>query len=407
MFSNSKLRFYSLSLLLILLAIFIGCRKNQSLHEKSIDHHEVSDTQLLYAAQKFYAAQKNVPLADGVKEQRPVDYLIPDWKSAKYTKNSRGERIIGVALTSASFQYNELNVVVKDGIAYGVIKRFTEKDGVTNLVVVSPAGQQLGTLSYSTKGGSKGLQIKRGTMSIGERRSPLFSSTEEPINGGELEEVVITPTGGGQLPTPIVFPPAPVSNPPAGSPPVGTMVASEPDASDGGWDNSIQYQVQRQYMPKLAAFKDAFPNLPAGEVYDLIGGEIKAARLANPSAYGNACALRVSRALNYTTVQIPEMPGITLKGKDGKNYIVKVGDLEAFLKKAIGTPQTKLSFPSKATAEYNLNNVNGIYIMRASYPAKYGATGHASYVNNAARSDLDYDAKGGVASISVWNFSTQ
>jgi hypothetical protein len=47
-----------------------------------------------------------------------------------------------------------------------------------------------------------------------------------------------------------------------------------------------------------------FPNDPAPEVYQLVRGKIYELHQVDPSTYGNACALRVSRALN------PTIPGV-------------------------------------------------------------------------------------------------
>ena len=53
----------------------------------------------------------------------------------------------------------------------------------------------------------------------------------------------------------------------------------------------------------------------------MIGGDVLKAFEADPESYRNACALRVSMALNGADADIPYIKGQTLKGADGKNYI--------------------------------------------------------------------------------------
>jgi hypothetical protein len=113
-------------------------------------------------------------------------------------------------------------------------------------------------------------------------------------------------------------------------------------------------------------------DLPAPEVFKLIGGVVYEEHLNNPSAYNNACALRVSRALNESGVEIPNIKTKTLKGVDNKYYIFRVKDLFDFLIKLYGKPDISSS------NNLDLNNYQGIYIMQAHYSRDFGAWGHAT-----------------------------
>ena len=73
--------------------------------------------------------------------------------------------------------------------------------------------------------------------------------------------------------------------------------------------------------------------------------------------------------------------------------------------RAFDPATTIMEFPTEATARYTMERTSGIYIMRAANRSLFGASGHATYVNNSVRSDHYINAKGGVARISLWSFS--
>ena len=115
--------------------------------------------------------------------------------------------------------------------------------------------------------------------------------------------------------------------------------------------------------------------MPAGDVYELIGGKVLSEHLRDPESYNNACALRVSRALNGSGVDLPNIPGKTLKGDDGRNYFYRAQDLYNWMTQSYGKP-------NHSTQNYlSLDGNKGIYIMQANYPARFGAWGHATLYN--------------------------
>jgi hypothetical protein len=138
-------------------------------------------------------------------------------------------------------------------------------------------------------------------------------------------------------------------------------------------------------------------DMPAEEVYELIGGKVFSEHQRDPQSYHNACALRVSRALNGSAVSLPDIPGQTLKGADGRNYFFRAKDLYNWMTRSYGKPNISTLDASK------LNGNQGIYIMRASYPARFGAWGHATLYNQTGTVGHSYI--GSYAhSYNLWNF---
>ena len=136
--------------------------------------------------------------------------------------------------------------------------------------------------------------------------------------------------------------------------------------------------------------------LPAGQVYKLIGGNVEAEFNRDPVAYRNACALRVSRALNKSGIKIPRLTGQTLKGGDGNNYFFRASDLYKWMSRAYGKPLSTTRFA-------DLSGKQGIYIMRASYPRDFGAWGHATLFNKTTTIGHSY-AGPYAADYNLWPF---
>lgn len=160
--------------------------------------------------------------------------------------------------------------------------------------------------------------------------------------------------------------------------------------------------------------------MQSNEVYQLVGGPLYNSHLAKPSGYRNACAVRVSRALNYSysidangnpvSIFIPEIPGQTEKGADGKNYFKSAANLSAWMEKTFGKPAFPNRIPGSYAGEYGsgfleyLNNKKGVFIIVNAYPTTAGYTGHADIINNGA---CNLDPKGGVGFINIWPLQRQ
>jgi hypothetical protein len=119
-----------------------------------------------------------------------------------------------------------------------------------------------------------------------------------------------------------------------------------------------------------------FPNENAWAVYKLIGGEVFDLHSADPTKYANACALRVSRALNYSGSPIPKVNG-TFKGADGKNYFMSSDKLLEWMKKPENFGNADIFMKGKVD-ESKLDGRQGIYIMQPTSPREFGALGHAT-----------------------------
>ena len=192
-------------------------------------------------------------------------------------------------------------------------------------------------------------------------------------------------------------------------------------------DNTTDFPAQM--LPSWSSMNSNFPKKTDGtemcgaDVYSLIGGQV----LANmpPGSNPNACALRVSRALNYSGINIPVIPGHTYQGADGKNYFLSSAKLYNFMKKTFKVPPNSansIETFSKSQGGANGNNFQsllsgkqGIYLMQASYPAFFGALGHAtlydgtSCVHNTCDGIMHdgfyFKAKGGVEKITLFKLN--
>lgn len=189
------------------------------------------------------------------------------------------------------------------------------------------------------------------------------------------------------------------------------------DESQVGYWDDPNLVVQQQTLPSDAAFDAAFPKyasilpMPASEVYQLVGGPIYALHLADPINYGNACALRVSRGLNYSGITIPNIPGQTYKGGDNKYYFLSAVYLLGWMKK------TFTNFVQYTGAQGGTNGSNfptlldgkkGIYIIIPNYSGRFGASGHADYWQNwFCNGDcyFNMDDMGGVNAVYFWQLN--
>jgi Type VI secretion system (T6SS), amidase effector protein 4 len=182
-----------------------------------------------------------------------------------------------------------------------------------------------------------------------------------------------------------------------------------------------------QTLPRWDSVYKYYPKKPDGtemcgsEVYELIGGDV----LANKPPSENACALRVSLALNYSGITIPNIVGQTYKGEDNKNYFFSSAKLFNFLKKTFTIPPNPTnSIDSLSKSQGGIDGVNfptllngkkGIYLMQSSYPRKFGALGHASLWNNNTCMQHDcgdgltngcyFNGAGGVEKIFLWKLN--
>jgi hypothetical protein len=161
-------------------------------------------------------------------------------------------------------------------------------------------------------------------------------------------------------------------------------------------------------LPTYQKMYDNYPkdengdDLKAKKVYELVGGDVLKLFNTFPEDYQNACALRVSYALNKSGVNIPKGK-TTVKGEDGKNYYLSAAELNKWLFSYFGKPDLELSKNFKE----NLNGNKGIYVMIPNYPGDqgFGASGHATlFTGTDCISSLCYlNAKRGVYRVYLWS----
>ncbi|NCD71614.1 T6SS effector amidase Tae4 family protein [Mucilaginibacter agri] len=81
--------------------------------------------------------------------------------------------------------------------------------------------------------------------------------------------------------------------------------------------------------------------MPGSDVAALVGGEVQQLYINN--GYVNACALRVSIALNKSGIAIPHIQDHTFQGADGKYYFLSAAKLFHYLKKVFPTPDIDMN----------------------------------------------------------------
>jgi hypothetical protein len=177
-----------------------------------------------------------------------------------------------------------------------------------------------------------------------------------------------------------------------------------------------------QSLPSWSNFETAFPkrtdplyDTPM-KMYHSIGGAVLT-RVGGTGIGVNTCAVRVSKALNYSGVIIPNIANITFQGSDGKYYFLGAQNLNRWMRKTFGCAN-----PNVAVGEYLNNNslhfdkneigtyganlttllsgIRGIYSMVSNNPD--WATGHADLMNSATTCDGGCHFDGPIRYVDVW-----
>lgn len=96
------------------------------------------------------------------------------------------------------------------------------------------------------------------------------------------------------------------------------------------------HQIKSKFDKLWKAYPKKQDGYDTETLYKTIGGELYDQYLANPESFANTCAVRMSRALNYgSDTPITEGSGLTYKGSDGKNYLIRVKDIANFVKDVV------------------------------------------------------------------------
>lgn len=157
-------------------------------------------------------------------------------------------------------------------------------------------------------------------------------------------------------------------------------------------------------------FPGAYNQMPANEVYELVGGTLKASYLSG--LFTNACTVRSSRGLLYSnpSIHIPVLTYLgqqrTQKGKDGKNYILDAISFNKFMIARFGDTPHKLegNDANDINKVYNLlKGKNGIYVIVNESIGKAKYNGHADFlIDGIPIGSTLTNPTGGVKSIRIW-----
>ncbi|NCI50891.1 hypothetical protein GWC95_13210 [Sediminibacterium roseum] len=213
------------------------------------------------------------------------------------------------------------------------------------------------------------------------------SKPSAPVNGQVRKDGVLCPDSpvSGWAPTTLPY------QPPQGVADEQEANASDNDPENAWWDDNTfdpNTVYQPQAKPNWTAVFNAYPkdangnDMPVAGVCALIGGQVET--MFNQGNISNACALRVSRALNYAGIIIPAIPGQTRTGSDSKNYFLLASHLKNWLVKTFGPPDIHKTSADGAPNGTNFQNQligtqnRGIYIMKPTSATNFGASGHAT-----------------------------
>jgi hypothetical protein len=159
------------------------------------------------------------------------------------------------------------------------------------------------------------------------------------------------------------------------------------------WDNP-NLTFPEQNLPTFQAFDTAYPRIDGSELAQLVGGQVLQLYNQYPSTVRGFCALKVSRALNYSGINIPNIittngqPG-TVLGSDGKYYFLNAKALNTWMRKTFGVSPQNPNHIKILGSQGGINGQNfpsltagikGIYSMVSTN--SQWASGHADLINN-------------------------
>jgi hypothetical protein len=165
------------------------------------------------------------------------------------------------------------------------------------------------------------------------------------------------------------------------------------------WENP-NLSFPQQDLPTWDDFDLAYPRDNGADLVLIVGGAVQQAYNDYPSLSRGYCALKVSRALNYSGITIPQItttannPG-TIQGNDEMYYFLNAKALNKWMKKTFGTNPATISAPYNENhihidgSEGGENGINfpglvsglkGIYSMVSTNPQ--WASGHADLIQD-------------------------
>lgn len=188
---------------------------------------------------------------------------------------------------------------------------------------------------------------------------------------------------------------------------------------DTYWDNP-NLSFPPQNLPTWSDFNAAFPRDTDSlydspeKMYSSIGGAVYTNGYTGPES--NTCAVRLSKALNYSGVTIPNIPGQTFKGADNKYYFLAAYKINIWMRKTFGTNPATSSTPlnlnhysyTQAQAGVNGENLPGLLLRKKGIYSIYSsdfswASGHADLLNpDATCANECHFADAPIARLDIW-----
>jgi RHS repeat-associated protein len=112
---------------------------------------------------------------------------------------------------------------------------------------------------------------------------------------------------------------------------IGLMTAGLNHLAQGLQQKFTNAQLKEIYE---AYRNDVLDYTTPEEFYEYIGGPLGEWAKNNPEQFGNTCAARLSKALNYSGFEIPKGTSGAYKGGDGKYYFINAKQMAAYLSKS-------------------------------------------------------------------------
>lgn len=140
----------------------------------------------------------------------------------------------------------------------------------------------------------------------------------------------------------------------------------EPQSGGGGTIKELTWAEMLKNYPNSS--------FHTKDLYDEIGGGLPELYSNNPNSWENSCAIRMSRALNYSGMKLKHAPskGGNIKGDDGFNYWIRVKDLQKYLVDTLPKPNVDKAGAIGVVNEFK--NKRGIVVFDVS--GWGNATGH-------------------------------
>lgn len=148
-------------------------------------------------------------------------------------------------------------------------------------------------------------------------------------------------------------------------------------------------------------------------IYSSLGGDIANYYVDETT---NTCAIRLSKALNYSGVIIPHLPGQTFIGADNKYYFKAAYELNKWMRKTFGTNDGDQTTPynpnhilyTATDAGINGRNLPGLLVGKKGIYSIYSnnfawASGHADMLNpNSTCGNNCHFADAPIGRLDIW-----